>query len=332
MATDFKKNSVSMAGGIIPTTTDTPGDIRTRVETEADITSVPKPYVGMMIYVKDTGKRFEVLSLKDSKVGLSVMKDAAVDEYREVEFVSDELATDEELELAKQEMQLNVATLEERLIKLLYKAPEVKLEVICTPDQDVIEKGYIVNVAKLRCNIEKGSDDIVKIIIKVDGQEVNVLEGEDIKEGGVVEHAFDAAIELEDNILEDYFRVEVQDASNNIVGVNGKAINFVCPFYFGVIDENAEITGNIVNELEKTIEVKEDKTYEFSTDNQHMVIAYPKEYGELAKVVDANGFNLTASFAKQEIMVMCFDEHEHEYYVYKNGASTVSKYEITFKF
>ena len=63
-----------------------------------------------------------------------------------------------------------------------------------------------------------------------------------------------------------------------------------------------------------------------------MVIVYPKEYGELAKVIDANGFNLTASFRKQEIMVMCFDEHEHEYYVYKNGASTVSNYEITFKF
>ncbi len=329
MATDFKKNSVNMAGGISPTTTDTPGDIRTRVETEADIASIPKPFVGMLIYVKDTQKRFEVLSLKDSRVGLSVIKDGAVNEYREVSFATDEgFATDDELGEIKED----VNVLEEALAKLLYVAPEVKLDVVCTPDQNIIEKGYIVNVAKIRMDIKKGSKDIVKIFVKMDGQEVDVLEGDSIKDGGIIEHAFDAAIELDSDILEDYFRVEVQDASNNIVGVNGEAVKFVCPIYFGVVDENAEIAGNIVNELEKVIEIKEDKTHAYSTNNQHMVIAYPKEYGELAKVIDANGFNLSASFKKQEIMVMCFDEQEHEYYVYKNGASTVSNYEITFKF
>lgn len=329
MATDFTKNSVTLPGGISPTTTDTPADIRTRVETEADIANVPKPFIGMIIYVKDTGKRFEVLSLKDSKVGMSVLKNAAVDQYREVSFASDDgFATDDELNI----VQTDIDMLEEALAKLLYAAPEVKLEVVCTPDQEVIEKGYIINVAKLRANITKGSKDIAKVSFIVDGEEVDVLEEESIKDGGIIEHAFEAAIELDSDIQEDYFRVEVQDASNNIVGVNGKAIKFVCPIYFGVIDENAEIASNIVNELEKVIEVKEDKMHAFSTDNQHMVIAYPKEYGELAKVIDANGFNLTASFAKQEIMVMCFDEHEHEYYVYKNGASTVSNYEITFKF
>lgn len=329
MATDFTKNSVTLPGGISPTTTDTPADIRTRVETETDIANVPKPFIGMIIYVKDTGKRFEVLSLKDSKVGMSVLKNAAVDQYREVSFASDDgFATDDELNV----VQTDIDVLEEALAKLLYAAPEVKLEVVCTPDQEVIEKGYIINVAKLRANITKGSKDIAKVSFIVDGEEVDVLEEESIKDGGIIEHAFEAAIELDSDIQEDYFRVEVQDASNNIVGVNGKAIKFVCPIYFGVIDENTEIASNIVNELEKVIEVKEDKMHAFSTDNQHMVIAYPKEYGELAKVIDANGFNLTASFAKQEIMVMCFDEHEHEYYVYKNGASTVSNYEITFKF
>ena len=127
MATDFKKNAVNMAGGITPTTTDTPGDIRTRVETEADIASIPKPFVGMIVYVKDTQKRFEVLSLKDSRVGLSVIKDAAVDEYREVSFATDEgFATDSELE----DVQADVDVIEEALAKLLYVAPEVKLEVV----------------------------------------------------------------------------------------------------------------------------------------------------------------------------------------------------------
>ena len=50
---------------IRPKSIDTPLDIRTRVETEKDILSIPSPYIGMVVYVKDTGKRFEVLTLKD---------------------------------------------------------------------------------------------------------------------------------------------------------------------------------------------------------------------------------------------------------------------------
>lgn len=330
MATDFNKNAVGLTGGILPSTTDTPGDVRTRVETEADILSIPKPFVGMIVYVVDTGERFEVLSLKDKKAGLSTIKNGAVKEYRKIEFASDDgYATDEELNQA----QTDIDALQAAIAKLLnpYVAPQVNFEVICTPSQEVIEKGYVVNVAKLRVSIVKGSEDITKVAFIVDGVEVAILE-EGVAEGGVIEHAFDVAIQLEDNITEDYFKVEIQDSSNNIIGVNGKAINFVCPFYFGVINENEEITSNKIKELVKVVEVKGDKMYSYSTNNQHMIIAYPKEYGELAKVIDANGFNLKASFKKQEILVDCFDEQVHEYYMYKNGASTVSDYEIIFKF
>ena len=83
MSTDFEKNSLTTAGGILPGTTDTPGDVRTRVETEADILNIPNPYVGMVVFVKDTGKRFEITKLKDKKAGFSTIKNALVDEYQE---------------------------------------------------------------------------------------------------------------------------------------------------------------------------------------------------------------------------------------------------------
>ena len=83
MTTDFNKNAVNITGGIMPGATDTPGDIRTRVETEADIMSIPSPYIGMIVYVVDTGKRFEITKLKDKKAGFSTIKNALVDEYIE---------------------------------------------------------------------------------------------------------------------------------------------------------------------------------------------------------------------------------------------------------
>ena len=84
MATNFNKNAISSSGGFKPMSTNTPLDIRTVVETENDILSIPRPFVGMVIYVKDTGKRFEVLTLKDLKSGISTILNGAVDEYREI--------------------------------------------------------------------------------------------------------------------------------------------------------------------------------------------------------------------------------------------------------
>ena len=90
MATDFNKNAVSSTGGFKPSSVDTPIDIRARVETEADILTIPKPYIGMVIYARDTGKRFEVLSLKDGKIGVLTVKNGLVNEYRELPYATKE--------------------------------------------------------------------------------------------------------------------------------------------------------------------------------------------------------------------------------------------------
>ena len=97
MATNFNNNSIPSAGGFKPSSKDTPLDIRTRVETESDIMNIPNPFVGMMIFVKDTKKRLEVLSLKEVTVGLTTKN--AVDEYRELAINVDlkDYATKEEL-------------------------------------------------------------------------------------------------------------------------------------------------------------------------------------------------------------------------------------------
>ena len=84
MSTDFNTNTTKINGSLKLTVANTPLDIRTVVETEADILSIPMPYVGMVIYAKDTGKRFEVLTLKDYKKGMTIIKDGAVDTYREI--------------------------------------------------------------------------------------------------------------------------------------------------------------------------------------------------------------------------------------------------------
>ena len=84
MSTDFNKNALYLTGGILPSSTDTPADIRSRVNTEADILDIPNPFVGMIVYVMDTGRRYEVLTLKSKSTGLANIEKAAVDTYRDV--------------------------------------------------------------------------------------------------------------------------------------------------------------------------------------------------------------------------------------------------------
>ena len=82
MSTDFNNNAIATTGGIKPTTKDTPTRIGERIETLEDIATVPNPYVGMIIYVVDEMKRYEVLSIKDVQQGLSNV--SRVDQYREL--------------------------------------------------------------------------------------------------------------------------------------------------------------------------------------------------------------------------------------------------------
>ena len=81
MATDFDKNALVIGGGIKPSTKNTPGDIRTRVNAIADIESIPLPFVGMIFYVEEDQNFYVVKSLKGKKVGIVNIPDSLIDEY-----------------------------------------------------------------------------------------------------------------------------------------------------------------------------------------------------------------------------------------------------------
>ena len=69
---------------------DSPLDVRTVVDTESDIMNIEYPYVGMIIYVRDTGKRYEVLTLADREIGLASIKNTVVGTYRELDYATTE--------------------------------------------------------------------------------------------------------------------------------------------------------------------------------------------------------------------------------------------------
>lgn len=76
-------NKIISNGGFIPSSTDTPIDLRIRVQSIDDIYDIELPYIGMIVYVIDEDKYYKIKTLKAKKVGLASVENALVDTFEE---------------------------------------------------------------------------------------------------------------------------------------------------------------------------------------------------------------------------------------------------------
>ena len=88
MATDFNKNAIVSNGGFKPSTIDTPIDVRTRITTISEVSSIPLPYVGMIFYVLDESSHYKVKSLKSKTINDLEIENSVINEYELLNSVS----------------------------------------------------------------------------------------------------------------------------------------------------------------------------------------------------------------------------------------------------
>ena len=120
--------------------------------------------------------------------------------------------------------------------------------------------------------------------------------------------------------------VVLTDATGKTYTASTGKYTFVSPYYYGAVAASVTSpTASNVTALNKKIEAKGNKSYNFTCNNQKMVYAYPKSYGALSKILDANSFDVTGTFTRSEVTVGGV-----AYYVYINDASTVSAFKMTF--
>ena len=86
MATDFDSNAIVTTGGIKPSCVDTPADMRTRIELLEDMESIPLPYIGMIVYCKETDAYYKITGLKAKEIGSSIIENAVIESYEKIEF------------------------------------------------------------------------------------------------------------------------------------------------------------------------------------------------------------------------------------------------------
>ena len=227
---------------------------------------------------------------------------------------------------------LNGLTLKDVVNKLLfpYVAPTISASLTYSPTGSLFEYGEVVSIKSINGNVTKKSEAITSIKF-LENSTVLYEKTDGIGSSGSYEYTFEPPIQITSNLSDSRFRFSVTDATNKTYTCSTSGFSFCYPFYYGIVDENYSI-GNIINSLTKKIETKGTKAYTYTTNNQCMVIAYPKVYGTLTKITDPNNFDVTGTFVVSELIVNCLDNTNQAYYVYINNASTVSNFRLTFTF
>lgn len=226
---------------------------------------------------------------------------------------------------------LNGLTIKEIISKLLfpYVAPTVSASLTHTPSGSVFEKGQVVTIESITGTVTKKSEFITKVQFW-DGS--TVLETITSGVGGSSSHShlLDTSIQITSNTNNTRFRFSATDTTGKTYYANTKSFTFYYPYYLGTIAEDKVLNDATITSLDKKIQGRATTTNSFTTNNERMVIAYPKSYGTLSKILDANSFDVTGTFSLNEILITGLDGTTQSYYVYVNNASTVSNFKMTF--
>ena len=223
---------------------------------------------------------------------------------------------------------LNGMTTLEILNKLIFPYVAPLVTVSGTPNGGLYEKGNTQTITNVRVSVTKKSEKITKIEIFDGETSLGILEGTDIENGGV----FNFEVDINVNSINKQLSAVVTDNSNKSYSSKTNSFNFVYPYYVGVCDVNSEITESLIKGLTKKIETKGSKTIKYTTDNQRMIFAYPTSYGVISKILDANSFDVTNTFSHSTLNIIGLDNTSQSYYVYINGASTVSNFNMKFNY
>ena len=93
MAMDF--NGIIASNGFKVSIKNTPLDIRTRIDSVAEVENIPSPFIGMIFYVMDEKQFYVVKTLKSKTLGSMEVIDSVIDQY---ELLHKDLVTVEQLQ------------------------------------------------------------------------------------------------------------------------------------------------------------------------------------------------------------------------------------------
>ena len=229
---------------------------------------------------------------------------------------------------------LNGLTTHEVLKKLLYPyvAPSIG-GATASPNGGTYEKGVTKTITQVSISITKKSEPITSVALYNGSTLIEEKSGDAVKNGGTITFTgLSVVVPTDGNQLT--VKVTYPDANGaaKTESKNTTAMTFVYPYYIGTCAAGTAIDETLVLSLTKKIESKGNKSNSFTVSDGHMVIAYPKAHGVLTSILDPNNFETIGNYTRSEVSVTGLDGTAQAYYVYVSGATTVSGFNVNFKY
>lgn len=219
------------------------------------------------------------------------------------------------------------------LDKILYPYVAPVVSASAAPSNGgTFEIGVGTTVTSVTANVTKKARSITKVeVFGSDSATALATKTEGVANGGSFSLAFSKELKAA-AANGTRFTVKVTDSDNKVTSANTGTFSLVYPFYQGVVAAGATVNAAAVKALTRKVETKGNKKWAYTAANQKMVFAYPASYGNLTKIFDANNFDVTGTFTKSTVNVSCADGTSVAYNVYVNSASTVSGFNMDFRF
>ena len=214
------------------------------------------------------------------------------------------------------------------LDKILYpNIPPVIQLLYSDPNGGIFEKESTVKLTLIEVKVTKKSHDIDRIEVLDDKYNVvYTFKDLNVKDGGIFN--INVPYELDTiNQSEIFFRIRVVDTNNGADEAISNTFRFIYPYYYGISDTQ-EIDFNNLNKL---VEIKSDKTLDFTSNYQRIVFGYPAYYGDLKYILDMNGLNVNGFFTKYNKDLVT-ENTIVPYIFYISNLTTTDKFDLTFKY
>lgn len=207
-----------------------------------------------------------------------------------------------------------------------YKQPVINSFTL-NPSAGAKEKNVALTVNSATVKVTKQSKSLQSITLYKNNTTLVESKAEGVASGGTFTFTIDETLDGSSNTS---YKVTVTEAGENgaTISSSNQTYSFVYPYFYGVIDNGATVDSSTILNFNKVVRAKENHSYKYQTNNQHPVIAYPKDYGLLKSIIDPNNF--TQEWTQSVVTVNNGKTiNDIEYYVYVGGAATAT---ATYKF
>lgn len=234
--------------------------------------------------------------------------------------------------------EVNGKTFQQILYNMMYPYQKPTISASASPNGGTYMKGNTQTITAVTATVTKKTEEIEKVELYNGSTLVATKNGSDtlsststslVKNGGAVKFE---GLSREVSANGGQYKAKVYDITGGTAEANTGSFSFINPYYYGVCGASATLDEALVESLTKDLSGKAAKTYNYTTNSQRMVIAYPKSYGTIKLVKDGNGLDNTGAFGSP-VTVNITNEYgvAEDYYVYANGVTSGSA-KMTFSY